>query len=158
MKNRRRCRRSCIITQAIAAAIARFEAICPMLEFRRQLTAGNSPQYKYGAEWISTMEKLSQCLAQLNCVSRGTIWTWYRRFLRDGYSGLFRVSRADQGSSRFFATHFRSAALVTELAIQSQRSAFSIHNELLRSGEATPSYNSTREFIKSLRRSTSKTR
>jgi len=145
-------RKVVIITQAtIAADIARFESILPMLEFSSQLAAGKSPHWKDGAKMFSTMEQLSQHLAGLNNVSRGTIWTWYRRFLRDGYSGLRRTSRVDQGRSRFFDLHLRSAALVIEMSTQRRRSAFSIHNGLLRSGENAPSYNTTREFVNSLR-------
>ena len=148
-----------IITQAtIAPALARFVSILPMLELASQLAAGKSPRWKDGAKIFSTMEQLSRHLAMLNGVSRSTIWMWYRRFLREGYLGLRRSSRADQGRSRFFALHFRSAELVIEMSTQQRRSAFSIHNELLRSGEDAPSYNTTREFVNSLRRVKRKTR
>jgi hypothetical protein len=129
-----------------------------MLEFDRLLNAGNKPEWKDGSATIATMEQLSQHLALLNGVSHSTIWKWYSRFKRQGFSGLHRPQRADKGRSLFFVRHFRSAAFVIELSVKSGRSAFSIHNELLRSGEDAPSYNTTREFVKSLRSRQRKTR
>ena len=151
-KRPQRGRGKTITQQTIAGAIRKFIIICPMLDFATHLDLGNKPRWCDNGKEFTTLDGLSWHIVRMNHISHGTLWHWYSRFKREGYSGLCGKPRGDKGTSRFFRKHPGSAAFVIRLSIRKGFSALAIHKELLQSCEDAPSLETTRAYVNSIRK------
>lgn len=120
----------------------RLLAILPMLERWEQVKRGKKPP--------TTVRRLVEGIAQQHKVSIGTIWRWYRRFLRYGFAGLAHA-RLDAGQSRFAKAHPEIVDMI-RARLTRGRSAFAIFKSLrMVLGPQAPSYPTVRSLLKQLR-------
>jgi hypothetical protein len=141
-------------------------ADCLVLDEMRERRLQHRVGFRYEDRRFGTQDQLARYLARQHhppvCV--GTIWNWLRRFdaamreHRDPLSALCDRRRSDANRSRFFSRHPEAAAYVHRRAAVKGTNARKIHRELCRDWRALnrdgnpPSYATTLEFIKGLRR------
>ncbi|SRR6266568_194069 len=135
----------------------RYDAIAPLLEFRRTRGLASRRGAEGGGREVINMDQIAQSQALKNKVSARTIWRWYARF-SGGYAELADRPRRDKGVSRRFDQSPNIRAFVEKEYLESRQSFSGVHRSLLRqwtrlrgdSEEAPPCYATMRNYLKSL--------
>ncbi len=124
-----------------SAATKHLLAIIPMLERREQA--------RRGQKLPTTLRAIVEEIAAQHGVRISTVWRWYGRFLRYGFTGLSHTIRADAGQSRFAK---KNPEIWQMIRARNGHSAFAIFKSLRAVlGPHSPSY-PTVQFLCQLER------
>jgi transposase InsO family protein len=136
-------------------AHARFEAIRPLLDFRKH-RKGDRPAIRLAnGKTVSTMDGMAEYIGaqQTPPVKKCTIWDWLRRFDTCGIAELADRPRKDKGKSRFWDQHPAGAAFLQQKyfneGLMAKMSWEATCREWKRIGEkgSRPKYNTARIFL-----------
>ena len=142
-----------------AQAMKRLEAIAPLVEFSRRSSSKRSrPTFRTsGGVAVKNMGSLANYLAEQNQVSSRTLWHWYTRYRKHGYTGLVDRIRADKGKSRFLEAHPAIRAYVENKYLRERLSVQLVYQALLRDLTSidldcarAPSYSTVRAYLQQL--------
>ncbi len=123
----------------------RYEAIAPLLEFGSKQP--NAPH-------LRSLGAFTKWIAQQRNISERTLWRWYSRFRKHGWTALADRARSDKGTSRYFEENPVLREFAEKKYLSERLSITAVHEALLREcGKRTldaPSYDTVRTFLRGL--------
>jgi hypothetical protein len=140
-----------------AQAVRRLEAIAPLLEFSSYGKRARPTFRTVGGVSVRSMSALAGYLADQRHVCARTLWNWYARYRKLGYSGLIDRVRCDKGKSRYFEAHPAVRAFAENKYLGERLSIRLVYQALLRDLRSLelacsrpPSYAAVRSYLQKL--------